>query len=111
MLGQALIRKASRLVAAWPALSTIWLEYVQAFGRFGGEATNVTPVAATTSKPTLVAELKLALMWAGLRRCGRIQKVMASRAPTKVTSVVAIAGTVRRMSVPAVSPSAKANAV
>ena len=43
-------------------------------------------------------------------RCGRTHWASASRAATKTTSVLAMAGSVRRMSTPAVTPSAKAKA-
>ena len=48
------------------------------------------------------------LVWAGARRCGRTQKVTTSRAAMKATRVVTMAGWMRRMSTPAVTPSAKA---
>ena len=48
--------------------------------------------------------------WLGAMRWGRTSSGMAIWIAAKATRVMAIAGKVRRMSVPAVTPRAKANA-
>ena len=46
----------------------------------------------------------------GVLRRGRTHSKTANRTPTKATSVAAMAGSVRRMSMPAATPRAKAKA-
>jgi len=53
--------------------------------------------------------LSATVTWSGAMRSGRTE-VTANRKPTQATSVVAIAGRVRRMSTPAVTPTANAKA-
>jgi hypothetical protein len=87
-------------VGAWSVLSTIVLEMVHAFGMTALNDTNVVPPEPLASK-TFWAEFSAADVWAGETRLGRIQWVMASLAAMNPMRVMAIAGTVRRMTTPA----------
>ena len=65
--------------------------------------------------PTLVLTcpcwvLNGVVTWAGGSRCGRTKFGIRTWIATNATSVTAIAGSVRRSSTPAVTPSAKASA-
>ena len=55
-------------------------------------------------------EVTETVVWPGGNRCGRIHSGMAIWTAAKMARVTAMAGTVRRISAPAVTPRVKANA-
>ena len=96
-------------VGACPALLTMSLEMAHPLGMFGGLAITWSPLGVRENPMPLPVASGMAVRTGDIR-CGRTQVASASRAATKTTSVLAMAGSVRRMSTPAVTPSAKAKA-
>jgi hypothetical protein len=87
----------------------VWLDSIQTPGMFTEAVTlSLPPLAFAT--PVMLAVLTAKVARSGVMRWGRIHRDMVTRAPVKTARVVAMAGRVRRMSTPAVTPRAKANA-
>src|SRR4029450_287885 len=95
---------------AWPDGSTVWLDRTQApAGPAGADRTSTEP-----SGPQLnwskFASVMATLERVGAMRWGRTSSGMAIWATTKMARGMAMAGTMRRTSIPTVTPRAKAKA-
>src|SRR5438045_9765778 len=94
-----------------PLAPMVWLDSTQAPGRFTPPATVIgLPLPVPDITPTMLTVLSAEMAWRGAIRWGRTHNDMLISAPVKTARVAAMAGTVRRMSTPRVTPRAKANA-
>ena len=99
------------LLVAWPAALTVWLPRIQAPGMFAAPVTERLPAPLGLSlMPRLLRVVIGVVVWAAGIRYWRIAR-MPNCTAVKMARVTAMAGTVRRISIPAVTPRAKAKAV
>src|SRR5215470_2099615 len=96
-------------VNTWPARSMVWLDSIQAPGLLA-DASTVVELLLPIIKPSMLAGLSAEVARSGVIRCGRIQLGMAIWTKAKAASVMAMAGMVRRITIPTVTPRVKANA-
>src|SRR3954468_10200257 len=109
--GQCSRTKATRsaYVATCPLLVTMWLDNVQPLDGPAAFATNATAEPLWDSNPSSGPRLSGSPRCNGGNRCALTHNATPMRTNTKPTSVVAIAGTVRRNTAPENAPRAKAN--
>ena len=86
-------------VKAWPAALMVWSDSTQAPGIFTAPVTVIWPPFVTLISVRF-AVLNGEITRTGVIRCGLIPSGMASWTAAKAASVMAMAGTVRRMSTP-----------
>src|SRR6266516_4585501 len=99
-------------VNTWPLAVMLWFDRTQAApGRCTAAVTVIElPLPVPDVTPSMLAALSAEIACRGVIRCGRTHRDMVISTPMKAARVTAMAGTVRRMSTPMVTPRATANA-